>query len=41
MKLERAYKKHVEIHYFDKKDFYRNKKDPLVRSILKDGVRLT
>lgn len=39
-KLERTYNKNLEIHYFEKKAFYRNKKDPLVKSILKDGVKI-
>ncbi len=39
-KLEKIYKKEVEIHYFDKAKFYKNKGDPLVRGILKDGVKL-
>ena len=38
--LEKTYDKKVELHYFSKVDFYKNKKDPLVRSILKDGVFL-
>ena len=39
-KAEKTYKKRVEIHYFDKFNFYKNKKDPLVKDILKNGVRL-
>lgn len=39
-KLERNYNKTVEIHYFEKKSFYRNKKDLLVQDILKNGVKL-
>jgi predicted nucleotidyltransferase len=39
LRLEKKIGKNVEIHYFSK-NFYKNKKDPLVREILKDGVRL-
>lgn len=38
-KLEKRYKKNIEIHYFTK-NFYKNKKDPLVNDILKNGIRL-
>ncbi len=38
-KVERRYGKKIEIHYFGK-TFYKNRRDPLVRGILKDGVRL-
>jgi len=38
--LEKTYKKKVELHYFRKVEFYKNKKDPLVKSILKDGIFL-
>jgi predicted nucleotidyltransferase len=40
LKLEKVYQKKVELHYFEKQQFYRNKKDPLVRGILKDGIKL-
>ena len=39
-KLKKVYDKNIEIHYFEKKIFYKNKKDPLVKSILKDGVKI-
>lgn len=39
-KLEKTYLKKIEVHYFEKKGFYKNKSDPLVRNILKDGMRL-
>ena len=39
-KLKKTYNKNLEIHYFEKKPFYKNKKDPLVKSILRDGVRI-
>ncbi len=39
-KLEKAYGLSIEEHYFDKNKFYRNKKDPLVREILKNGIKL-
>lgn len=40
LKLEKKYEKIVEIHLFKDKEFYKNKKDPLIASILKDGVKL-
>lgn len=39
-KFKKIYDKNVEIHYFKKKTFYKNKRDPLVKSILKDGVKI-
>ncbi len=39
-KLEKLYGKKIEIHYFSKKEFYTHKRDPLVKNILKDGIRL-
>lgn len=39
-KLEKKYKKEIQLHIFDKKEFYKNKKDPLVKDIIKNGVRL-
>ncbi len=39
-KLERIYQKKVEVHYFEKGSFYRNKRDPVVKGILKDGIKL-
>lgn len=39
-KLEKHYGKKIEAHFFDAPAFYRNKKDPLVKEILKDGVRI-
>ena len=39
-KIEKQYSKKVEEHFFDARSFYRNKKDPLVKEILKNGVRL-
>ena len=38
-KIEKKYKKQIELHYFGK-DFYRNKKDPLVKDILRNGRRI-
>ena len=38
-KLELKYKKKIEVHYFGK-DFYKNRKDPFVKEILKNGVKL-
>lgn len=39
-KLEKIYGKEIEIHYFENKLFYKNKSDSLIKSILKDGVKL-
>lgn len=39
-KLENTYSKNIEVHYFNKRLFYKNKKDPLVREILKNGIQL-
>jgi len=39
-KVEKSYKKNVEVHYFDGSAFYKNEKDPLVKGIIKDGVIL-
>ncbi|MFZ3077544.1 MAG: nucleotidyltransferase domain-containing protein [Candidatus Aenigmatarchaeota archaeon] len=38
-KIERKYGKTIELHYFGS-DFYKNKKDPIVNEILKNGVKL-
>ncbi len=39
-KLEKYYGKKIEIHEFERSSFYKNKKDPLVKDILKNGTRL-
>lgn len=39
-KLEKTYHKHIDLHYFERAAFYKNKNDPLVKGILKDGVGL-
>ena len=38
-KIESRYNKKIEIHYFGK-NFYSNKKDPLINDILRNGVKL-
>lgn len=38
-KTEKKYKKRIEIHYFGS-GFYKNKKDPLVAEILRNGIKL-
>ncbi len=38
-KIEKKYGKNTELHYFGSV-FYKNKKDPLVNEILKNGVKL-
>lgn len=39
-KLEKTYGKRVQIHDFEKVPFYKNKNDPLISDILRNGVRL-
>lgn len=39
LKLEKKYGKNIELHFFLSKDFYKNRKDPLVKSIIKDGIK--
>jgi predicted nucleotidyltransferase len=39
-KLEKTYGKQIQIHDFEKGPFYKNKNDPLVSDILRNGVRL-
>lgn len=38
-KFEKKHHKKIEVHYFSK-NFYQNKRDPLVKEILQHGVRL-
>ncbi|MBI3190393.1 nucleotidyltransferase domain-containing protein [archaeon] len=38
--LEKHYGKMIEEHFFDVNSFYKNKKDPLVKDILKNGIKL-
>jgi len=38
-KIESKYKRKIEIHYFST-NFYKNKKDPLVKDILINGIKL-
>lgn len=38
-KIKKKYGKKIEIHYFDS-DFYKNKSDPLIKDILKNGEEL-
>ncbi|MBI2631719.1 nucleotidyltransferase domain-containing protein [Candidatus Pacearchaeota archaeon] len=38
-KIEKKYKKKIEIHYFTK-DFYKHKRDPLVKEILQHGIKM-
>ena len=38
-KLESKYNRKIEVHYFEK-NFYKNKKDPIVNEIIKNGVKL-
>jgi len=39
-RLEKQYGKKIEDHFFDLRSFYKNKKDPLVKDILQNGIRL-
>lgn len=38
-KLDNKYNKKIEIHYFGG-NFYNNKKDPIVKDIIRNGIRL-
>ncbi len=38
--LGKTYKKGIELHFFEKEKFYKNRKDPLVRDILRNGIRI-
>lgn len=38
-RVEKRYNKQIEIHYFTK-SFYKNKKDPLVKDVLRNGRQL-
>lgn len=39
-KLEKHYGKRIEGHFFDLRSFYKNKRDPLVREILQNGIKI-
>ena len=39
-KIEKKYNKKIALHIFDKQKFYKNKKDPLIKDIIKNGVKL-
>ena len=39
-KLGKNYGKEVQLHFFDKKGFYKNRRDPLVAEIIRNGIRL-
>jgi predicted nucleotidyltransferase len=39
-KMEKQYGKKIEEHFFDARSFYRSKRDPLVKEILQNGVRI-
>jgi predicted nucleotidyltransferase len=39
-KLEKAYGKHVQVHDFEKGTFYENRNDPLIKDILRNGIKL-
>ena len=39
-KLEKKYAKSIELHIFNKARFYKSKRDPLVKEILRAGLRL-
>lgn len=39
-KLEKIYGKRLQIHDFERDAFYKNKKDPLVSEILRNGLKL-
>ena len=39
-KFGKSYDKEVQLHFFDRKSFYSNKRDPLVAEIIRNGIRL-
>ena len=39
-RIEKSYGKNIELHFLEKNGFYSNKKDPLVKDILKNGIRI-
>lgn len=39
-KLENKYNKKIELHIFDKSEFYKNKKDPLIKDIIRNGIKV-
>ncbi len=39
-RLRKLYRKDIELHFFSKQEFYKNRKDPLVKDILQNGSRL-
>ncbi len=39
-KIEKKYNYKIELHYFRKDEFYKNKNDPLIKDIMKNGVKL-
>ncbi|MEW6408449.1 MAG: nucleotidyltransferase domain-containing protein, partial [Patescibacteria group bacterium] len=39
-KLEKKYNKKIELHFFNKSEFYKNKKDPLIKDIIRNGIKL-
>lgn len=39
-KLEGRYNVSIEIHYFNQNEFYKNKKDPLIKDILNNGIKI-
>ena len=40
LKLSSKYSKKIQLHFFAKKDFEKNKNDPLIKDIIKNGVKL-
>lgn len=39
-KLESRYGKRIELHLFDKRDFHKSRRDPLVKDIMKNGMKV-
>lgn len=39
-KLESKYNKKIELHFFNKWDFHKNLKDPLVKDIVRNGLKV-
>mgnify|MGYP001626454650 CR=1 FL=1 len=39
LRIEKKYRTKIQLHFFDK-DFFKNKEDPLVKEIIRNGIKL-
>ncbi len=39
-KIEKKFSKEIQIHFFEKREFDKNKKDPLIKEIIRNGILL-